>query len=69
MEVIKTNIKGVVIIEPRLLKDDRDISSNRSRKGSLTKRYVPSSLYRIMKYVLVWSDEGAAFSNYALQSK
>lgn len=49
MEVVKTNIEGVVIIEPRLFKDDRGISSNRSRKGSLTKRYVLLSLYKIMK--------------------
>lgn len=49
MEVVKTNIEGVVIIEPRLLRMTGGISSNRSRKGSLTKRYVLLSLYKIMK--------------------
>lgn len=52
MEVIKTNIEGVVIIEARIFKDDRGYFLNHSRKGSLMKRYVLSSLCRIMRVCL-----------------
>ena len=38
MEVIKTDIEGVVIIEPRIFKDARDISLRVFRSENLTRR-------------------------------
>lgn len=45
MEVIKTSIDGVVIIEPRIFRDERDISSKVSRRGNSTK----SRTYRFVQ--------------------
>lgn len=40
MEVIKTDIDGVVIIEPKVFNDARDISSKVSRNVNLRRRFV-----------------------------
>ena len=66
MEVIKTNIEGVVIIEPRLFKDDRGDFFESFSQREFDEKVRP---IKFVQYVLVWSDEGAAFSNYALQPK
>ena len=44
MDIIKTAIDGVVIIEPRLFKDERGFP-----KKNLKKKYVKPYLYKIMK--------------------
>lgn len=49
MEVINTEIEGVVIIEPRLFKDERGYFLNHSPKEILTSRYAPFILYKTMK--------------------
>lgn len=49
MEVIKTEIEGVVIIEPRLFKDERGYFLNLFPKEILTNRYAPFILYKTMK--------------------
>ena len=49
MEIIKTQIEGVVIIEPRLFKDERGYFLNLSIKRSLKIKYVKPNLYKIMK--------------------
>lgn len=49
MEVVKTNIEGVVIIEPRLFKDDRGYFFESFSQREFDERYVLLSLYRIMK--------------------
>jgi hypothetical protein len=51
MEVIKTNIEGVVIIEPRIFKDVV-ISLNLFLKENLRKRFVKRLLFKIMKVSL-----------------
>lgn len=40
MEVIKTDIEGVVIIEPRIFKDARGYFFESFHKESLTRKYV-----------------------------
>ena len=40
MEVIKTDIEGVVIIEPKVFDDARDTSSRVSRSESSRRRFV-----------------------------
>lgn len=70
MEVIKTNIEGVVIIEPRLFKDDRGYFFESFSQREFDEKVRPikfvqdnesMSSYGVMR--------GAAFSNYALQPK
>ena len=48
MEVVKTNIEGVVIIEPRLFKDDRGYFFESFSQREFDEK-VPLSLYKIMK--------------------
>lgn len=52
MEVIKTNIEGVVIIEPRIFKDDRGYFFESFLKENLRKRFVKRLLFKIMKVSL-----------------
>ena len=52
MEIIKTNIEGVVIIEPRIFKDDVVISLNLFLKENLRKRFVKRLFVKIMKVSL-----------------
>lgn len=49
MEVIKTPIEGVVIIEPRLFNDGRGYFLNHSHNGILNSKCVPSTLFKTMK--------------------
>ena len=49
MKVINTEIKGVYIIEPRLLKMKEVISSRAFRSESLTRRLVTLIFARIMR--------------------
>lgn len=49
MEIIKTNIEGVIIIEPRIFKDDRGYFLNHFLKENLRKRFVKRPLFKIMK--------------------
>ena len=52
MEVVETNIEGVIIIEPRIFKDDRGYffeSFNHFLKENLRKRFVKRPLFKIMK--------------------
>lgn len=49
MNVIKTAIDGVVIIEPRLFKDDRGYFLNLFPKEISMRRYVPYALYKTMR--------------------
>ena len=49
MNIIKTEIDGVVIIEPRLFKDDRGYFFESYSEKTSTPRCVKSSLYRITK--------------------
>mgnify|MGYP002240798044 CR=1 FL=1 len=46
MEIIKTALEGVVIIEPRLFKDDRGYFLSLIRKGTLTGRCARYVSYR-----------------------
>lgn len=46
MEVINTEIEGVVIIEPRLFKDERGYFLNLFHKEISTSKYAPSILYK-----------------------
>lgn len=48
MNIIKTAIEGLVIIEPRLFQDDRGYFLNLSIKKSLKRKYVKLLLFRIM---------------------
>lgn len=48
MNVIKTDIKGVVIIEPRVFTDARGYFFESYSKRNLMRRCAPSTLYRIM---------------------
>lgn len=49
MEVIKTEIEGVVIIEPRLLKDERGYFFESFSQRDFDKQYAPFILYKTMK--------------------
>lgn len=49
MNVIKTAIDGVVIIEPRLFKDDRGYFLNLFQKEISMRKYVPYALYKTMR--------------------
>lgn len=49
MNVIKTAIDGVVILEPHILKMTGDISLNLLIRGSLRKKYARLHLSKIMK--------------------
>ncbi len=49
MEVIKTAIDGVFILEPRILMMQEGISLKASRDVNLKKKYAGLHLYRIMR--------------------
>lgn len=53
MNIIETNIEGVIIIEPRLFEDERGYFLNLLIKRNFKKKYVKPHLYRIMKVNLV----------------
>lgn len=53
MKIIETAIEDVVIIEPRLFKDERGYFSNLSHKESLKKKFVKSLLYKTMRVNLL----------------
>lgn len=53
MKIIETAIEGVVIIEPRLFKDERGYFSNLSHKESLKKKFVKYLLYKTMRVNLL----------------
>lgn len=69
MEVKQTQIPGIVIIEPRLFKDDRGYFLNRFLNVILTLRFVKFTLYKITKanQAMVYSA-GFTFKT-ALRSK
>lgn len=52
MEVIKTNIEGVVIIEPRIFKDNSGYFFESFSQRKLRKRFVKRLLFKIMKVSL-----------------
>ena len=53
MEVVKTLIEGVVIIEPRLFKDDRGYFFESLTKENLKRKFVKRHLCRIMNLILL----------------
>lgn len=53
MNVIKTSIDGVIIIEPRIFKDTRGYFLSLLIRRNLRKKSVVQSLYKIMKVNLV----------------
>ena len=52
MEVIKTNIEGVVIIEPRIFKDDRGYFFESFSQREFEEKVVKRLLFKIMKVSL-----------------
>lgn len=52
MEVIKTNIEGVVIIEPRIFKDDRGYFFESFSQREFEEKVCKTTLFKIMKVSL-----------------
>lgn len=53
MNIIETNIEGVIIIEPRLFEDERGYFFESFNQKEFQEKYVKPHLYRIMKVNLV----------------
>lgn len=49
MEVIKTGIEGVVVIEPRIFKDERGYFFESFSQREFNEKVMPGHVYRIMR--------------------
>ena len=69
MEVIKTAIDGVFILEPRILMMQEGISLKASQDVNLKKKYAGLHLYRIMRVSLLTVYYAACISRNLLSHK